>query len=369
MLGIVAVFTATTLPAESSASSPPPLTSSPSPSPFSSSPSRPAAALDPARRRTLIVELPRDGGNGGDAPRIECASDILRFGTVEDAVAAAAEGDVVALVAGGGGSDGEGEALVIHSGRAVLSKPGITLTTLGFDFDDDDDDGGDEGEEGAVRASASTSSSPSPPSSSSPKNKNSRNKKRATLSHETSRPYESTVAVSAPGCRVVGLTIRHSSPSVANNYAVHVEESASAPPSSAEAGAGSPPTTILGCDVASSSGSALGLDAAARVSRCRLASSSRFGAAVFAPGPPRTRLYRCELSGGGGKGSKGDVKGGSGGGGGLLVRGGDVEVRECSLSGDPFAMRLVDGTGVVSGCAVEKGRVEEGVAWEGEVVV
>ena len=50
------------------------------------------------------------------------------------------------------------------------------------------------------------------------------------------------------------------------------------------------------------------------------------------------------------------------------MRGGDVEVRGCVLSGDPFAMRLVDGTGIVSGCVV-KGRVEEGVAWEGEVVV
>lgn len=275
----------------------------------------------------------------GQALRIECASEVLRFASVEAAVAAAAEGDVVALVAGGG-SEGEGKgALVVHSGRAVLSKPGITLTTLGFDFDD-----GDEDEiEGAG-------------------NKNPRkNKRRATLTHEVSRPYESTIAVSAPGVRVVGLEIRHSSPSVANNYALHVEESAS------DFSSSSPTVVISDCDVSSSSGSALGLDAAARVSRCRLSSSSRFGAAVFAPGPPRTRILRCELSGGGGKGSKGDVK--NGGSGGLLVRGGDVEVRECSLSGEPFAMRLVDGTGVVSGCSVEKGRVEEGVAWEGEVVV
>ena len=314
---------------------------------------------------------PREGA-GGASSRIECASDVLYFRSVEEAVAAAAEGDVVALVAGAaaaaaGAKGGAEGALVVHSGRAVLSKPGITLTTLGFDLSAIVEESEEDGASLPLTADEVAASA-------GPAREEKSNRKRATLSHETPRPYESTVAVAAPGCRVVGLNIRHSSPSVANNYALHVEEGAASADSSSSPSSSSSrssPTIISECDVASSSGSAMGLDAAARVSRCRLASSSRFGAAVFAPGPPRTRIHRCELSGGGGKGSKGDVKGGGSGGGsgGLLVRGADVEVKDCLLSGDPLAMRLVDGTGVVSGCVVEKGRVEEGVAWEGEVVV
>lgn len=336
LAGSVAVSTAT-LPAESSASPPSTLTSTSTSICSSSSPSRPA-------RRTLIVD-PREQGKGASL-RMKCASDILRFRSIEDAVAAAAEGDVVALVAPGSGET------VVHAGRAVLSKPGITLTTLGYDLNDNDNDDG-------------ASPAPSPQSkegvlaSAGPRTRN--GSTRATLSHETSLPYQSTVSVSAPRCRVLGLTIRHSSPSVANNYALHVEEGAAAAISDSEAAL----TVISECDVASSSGTALGLDSPARVSRSRLFSNTRFGASVFAPGPPRTKIFRCELVGGGGKGVKGDVSGGSGG---LLVRGGDIEIRECFLSGNPFAMRLVDGTGFVSRCAVGKGKVEEGVAWEGEMV-
>jgi len=37
----------------------------------------------------------------------------------------------------------------------------------------------------------------------------------------TGRPYESVVQCSAPGCRLIGLNLSHTSPSVANNYAVY----------------------------------------------------------------------------------------------------------------------------------------------------
>ena len=280
------------------------------------------------------------GEGAAAAPRPgECASEEvlpLFFSSVEAAISAATEeGDVVALVAAEG---------LVHSGRAVLSRPGVTLTTLGFEEIGEED----------LTGGASSSAAPGP--------RRKKSERAATLSHETSRPYESTVSISAPRCRVIGLTIRHSSPSVANNYALHVEEAAAA----SEDDERSPITIISECDVASASGTALGTEAPTRVSHSRFASNSRFGAAVFAPGPPRTTLLRCELSGGGKKWVKGDVKNG-GGSGGLLVRGGDVEVKECVLSGDPFAMRLVDGTGVVSGCEVVKGRVEEG--WEGVVMV
>ena len=165
---------------------------------------------------------PRHGEAGAPALRLECASDVLLFRSVEDAVAAATEeGDVVALVAAGG----SGGALV-HWGRAALSRPGVTLTTLGFDLSDESG----EGDAGGA-ASAPPSAGP-----------RSAGTERATLSHETPRPYESTVSVSAPRCRVVGLTIRHSSPSVANNYALHVEEAAASSASSGDSTICSLPT-------------------------------------------------------------------------------------------------------------------------------
>lgn len=321
LIGVVAVSTAATLPAESSSSlSTTPLTSSPSLSP--------AEALGP-RKRTLVVD-PRE-----EVSKLGRTSHIVYYESVEEAVSAATEGDVVALVPG----------TEVHSGRAILSKPGITLTTLGFDLNDDDDDEDDE--KAAFSSPSGSLSKEEIQAASGPRNtegEKQKQKKMAMLHHETKAPYESTVSISAPRCRVIGLEIRHSSPSVANNYAIHVEESASSASSL---------TVISDCDVASSSGTALGLDAGASVSRSRLDSKSRFGAAVFAPGPPRTKLFRCELVGGGG---------------GLLVRGGDVEVRECSLSGEPLALKLADGSGVVSGCVVLKGKVEEGAAWEGEVL-
>jgi len=328
VLGVVGISTTTlaVVPAEGSISR----TSSPSPSDSTTSCPAPPG---PGSRRTLIVD-PRRGSDA--TKKLECASDILYFATVEEAVSAASEGDLVALELGVEGT---------HSGRALLSKPGLTLTTLGFDWSEPEAE--EENDRATSREQVQASAGP--------------RGKRATLTHETQHPYESTVSVSAPRCRVLGLTIRHSSPSVANNYAVHVVEEAAA-----AAAAGSDSSFVISdCDVASSSGTALGLDAPARVSCSRLSSSSRFGAAVFAPGPPRTTFQKCELAGGGGKGSKGDVNGGSGG---LLVRGGGVEIEECCFSGEPFAMKLVDGTGTVERCVVLKGRVEEGVAWEGEAV-
>jgi hypothetical protein len=37
----------------------------------------------------------------------------------------------------------------------------------------------------------------------------------------TDKPYESVVQCSAPGCRLIGLNLSHTSPSVANNFAVY----------------------------------------------------------------------------------------------------------------------------------------------------
>jgi len=37
----------------------------------------------------------------------------------------------------------------------------------------------------------------------------------------SNQPYQSVVQCTAPGCRIVGLNISHTSPSVANNFAVY----------------------------------------------------------------------------------------------------------------------------------------------------
>ena len=44
-----------------------------------------------------------------------------------------------------------------------------------------------------------------------------------TVVWETQKPYESVLQSSAPGAVVRGLRLRHSSPSVANNYAVFMQ--------------------------------------------------------------------------------------------------------------------------------------------------
>ena len=44
-----------------------------------------------------------------------------------------------------------------------------------------------------------------------------------TVEWRTKSPYESVVQCSASGAKLEGLTLRHSSPSVANNYAVYVQ--------------------------------------------------------------------------------------------------------------------------------------------------
>lgn len=58
----------------------------------------------------------------------------------------------------------------------------------------------------------------------------------------TSAPYEATIEILADGVQVTGLTVRHASPSIANNYAVYVRGSV---------------VQLTACDVSSSTGSAV----------------------------------------------------------------------------------------------------------------
>lgn len=62
----------------------------------------------------------------------------------------------------------------------------------------------------------------------------------------TEQPYESTVTCCGPGIHLRGLNIVHRSPSIANNYAVHLVNSTE--------------SSINDCDISSVSGSGIGIE-------------------------------------------------------------------------------------------------------------
>lgn len=68
----------------------------------------------------------------------------------------------------------------------------------------------------------------------------------ATLQWQTSQPYQSTITIMAGGqLRLNNIIIRHSSPSVANNYALFVRGGTS---------------ELTRCDISSSTGSGIGME-------------------------------------------------------------------------------------------------------------
>ncbi|GIL44188.1 hypothetical protein Vafri_1715 [Volvox africanus] len=94
---------------------------------------------------------------------------------------------------------------------------------------------------------------------------------------ETSEPYQSTLEVSAPaagrgegdrgGVVVEGISIRHSSKSVANNYGVYIR-------------GGSP--RLVDCDIISATGAGVGIEGASpQLVGCRIHDCARQGIAVF----------------------------------------------------------------------------------------
>lgn len=89
------------------------------------------------------------------------------------------------------------------------------------------------------------------------------------VSWDTSEPYQSTIECSSSSSGVVisGLTIRHRSPSIANNYAVRLVDS---------------DARLEGCDISSSSGSALGIEGnSPHILNCLLHGCERTGALLF----------------------------------------------------------------------------------------
>ena len=69
------------------------------------------------------------------------------------------------------------------------------------------------------------------------------------LQWQTTKPYQSTITVAAGGRLLLeNITIRHSSPSVANNYALFVQGG---------------DAEVTGCDIRSSTGSGIGVEGGA----------------------------------------------------------------------------------------------------------
>ncbi|KAG2491218.1 hypothetical protein HYH03_010428 [Edaphochlamys debaryana] len=87
---------------------------------------------------------------------------------------------------------------------------------------------------------------------------------------ETPQPYQSTLQLEAQGeVLLEGLTVRHSSKSVANNYAVYIT-------------AGTP--RLVDCDVSSASGAGVGVEGASpQLLGCRIHDCARQGMAIFGP--------------------------------------------------------------------------------------
>lgn len=89
-----------------------------------------------------------------------------------------------------------------------------------------------------------------------------------TLTHDTELPYEATVQVECTGVTLRGLQVRHSSPSIAGNYAVLVRSAGG--------------LTLERCDVSSTTGSGLGVEGGtATAVQCRFTNCRRHGAALY----------------------------------------------------------------------------------------
>ena len=106
----------------------------------------------------------------------------------------------------------------------------------------------------------------------------------------TKEPYQSVVDVGVRGCVLEGLTLRHSSKSVAQNYAIFVREGAQ--------------LTMRRCAVSSATGSGLGVEGGeALLEGCDLSGSKAHGAALYGDllggaAPVALRNCRVERNGG-----------------------------------------------------------------------
>ena len=157
-----------------------------------------------------------------------------------------------------------------------------------------------------------------------------------TLAWRTAAPYEATVDVRVPGVCLAGLSIAHASPSVGDDFAVHVRQ-----------GGG---LELTACVISSATGSGLGAEGVASAIRTAFVDCAAYGAALFAAG---SSLDGCAVAG--------NKRGG------VLVRAdGSVAVTRLAASRNAGpALDLAAGEGVFRQCELGGGGVRLGVAWEG----
>lgn len=107
-----------------------------------------------------------------------------------------------------------------------------------------------------------------------------------TIVWETDRPYESVVQSSGVDVRLIGLKLRHSSPSVANNYAVFMQGGS---------------LLLEDCDISSSTGSGVGSEGGQlSLIHCSVHNCKRHGVAMFGDlegSQGEALLQDCSLSG------------------------------------------------------------------------
>lgn len=89
-----------------------------------------------------------------------------------------------------------------------------------------------------------------------------------TVTWQTEKPYESTIVLTASSAVVSGLTVRHSSPSIANNYAIQIIDCRA---------------RVEACDVSSATGSGVGVEGSgAEIVGCRVHDCQRNGVLIAA---------------------------------------------------------------------------------------
>ncbi|CAL8468917.1 g8458 [Coccomyxa elongata] len=107
-----------------------------------------------------------------------------------------------------------------------------------------------------------------------------------TIVWETDRPYESVVQSSGVGVHLIGLKLRHSSPSVANNYAVFMQGGS---------------LLLEDCDISSATGSGVGSEGGQlSLIRCNVHQCKRHGVAMFGDlegSEGEVLLQECSISG------------------------------------------------------------------------
>ncbi|KAK3270530.1 hypothetical protein CYMTET_21075, partial [Cymbomonas tetramitiformis] len=152
------------------------------------------------------------------------------------------------------------------------------------------------------------------------------------LEHKTGNPYEATVESTGEGVVLQGLTIRHTSPSVANNYAVFLQGGSA---------------TLSECDISSTTGTAVGVEGASfNISKCKLAGAKRHGAAIYG-----------DLFGGGASGIIEECDITMNGENGILVRDASPVIRKNAIRRNAaYGVRLADCDAEFDGNIIEGNR-------------